>query len=547
MERGALGLLVGRDSEMLSPMASELNRPPVCPGREWRRILPTVLVFLGLSVGSAAFLLNCPPLWRDYDGLIQIATRPSDMTLLQYPAAYPAFSRLHIYLAQFCQRGFPSKKAPLNLRKSVPLNDAGLLALLLSQQLALALALTYFVLIGAEGWPASALVIALLLSNPAIFLAAQLISTEALSQSLLVLFCALSLDLLRRARPAPWQWLAYTGALFTLILTRHANAVFGGLAPLAFLARAAHGRWAGGRWVSAPWRSAALLSVLGLLAIQGAEWTTRGLCRVFEVTYRETGARGPSEKLGFVEAMPTGERAAFVAGLQAHARDPVVREAIPLLARNASWDKQRGEIEKILVRDNPELSRETVAVQADAALRMVVQEYYRTGNVYLLRESWQNVVRALAATPTQLADYYLEVAAASIDLYPSEPWMLKLTRGLRACSPEAKGRIRAFQRVLWFQLWNWLPQGVVLLASSASALLLLARKIGDPARLLFALALTVIAVVATVLTFVFVHFELRFTSTANLLGFLALGLVVATFVESRTQAQPLPRKDSNLD
>ena len=60
-------------------------------------MLGILAVFLALGLGVA---LTCPPLWRDDDGLIQITSRPNDMVLLQYPAAYPIFSRMHVYAAE---------------------------------------------------------------------------------------------------------------------------------------------------------------------------------------------------------------------------------------------------------------------------------------------------------------------------------------------------------------------------------------------------------------------------------------------------------------
>ena len=55
----------------------------------WRgKALQVLCLFLFfLSAGLFVFA-NCPPLWRDYDGLIQISNRPGDLTVLQYPAAY---------------------------------------------------------------------------------------------------------------------------------------------------------------------------------------------------------------------------------------------------------------------------------------------------------------------------------------------------------------------------------------------------------------------------------------------------------------------------
>ena len=509
--------------------AAAVSRPV---GR-WRQLRRPLLVFLAFCLPAAFLLFRSPPLWRDYDGLIQIATRPGDMTLLQYPPAYPAFSRLHIYAAQKLGWGRVGPKTRIDLGRNVTLNDPGLRALLVTQQLALTAACTAFVCMAARSRRATAAATLLLLLNAAIFLPAQLISTEALSQSLLVGFAALGLRLVRAAAVAWWEYALYGLLLLLLVLTRHANAVFAGIAPLAFIGFGLRARGTAGVWSRMPWRQILALTVIGILSIEAADGTTRLCCRAFAVPYRETGMRGPSEKLGFVELMPPERRAAFIAGLQARAADPVVREAIPLLAKKAGWGDQRLEIERILRRDHPAWSDETVGVQADAYLGLVVAAYYRTLDPCLVRETLHHVWIVLAhSNPASVCNYYFLVAEQSVELYRAEPWMTKLTQGLSACSEEARTRIESLRHGRWFTL-PLPPHGVILLLAGIGALTLLVRQ-GDYRRCWFALGLVTIAVVALLLTFSFVHFEMRFASVPNLLGYLALALTAATALDLRT-------------
>jgi len=91
------------------------------------------LLFLGTGI---LVLVLCPPIWRDYDGLIQISTRPSDMTILQYPVAYPLFSRVHVYAVTIVQGWIHHHKANIDIAKGWSLNDGGIHALMISQEVA---------------------------------------------------------------------------------------------------------------------------------------------------------------------------------------------------------------------------------------------------------------------------------------------------------------------------------------------------------------------------------------------------------------------------
>src|SRR5205823_5196718 len=129
-------------------------------------------------------------------------------------------------------------------------------------------------------------------------------------------------------------------------------------------------------------------------------------------------------------------------------------EAIPMLARDAGWTYQRGEIEKILRRDDQIVGKEAFETRADAYLGRVVREFYRTGSRYLLIDTLESIWRMLAHTSaTDVSNYYFSDGISSIKLYATEPWMFKLTQGLAVCSPEARDRLVAFQQTPWFRVW----------------------------------------------------------------------------------------------
>ena len=318
------------------------------------------------------------------------------------------------------------------------------------------------------------------------------------------------------------------------IMTRHLNAIFAMLLPLACLLRFA---WEWGRPRRMAWELGGRLAVfaaVGFVGIAGDQVTTRVLCRAFDVPYRGISARATAERLGFVNLMTPPEREAFLANLEATSDDPVIKEAIPLLARSATWVQQREEILTILERTNPRLIPKSLKVKADAYLDRVATLFFQTHNHYLVEETVRSIWHCLAATsPTDVSLFYLQDAAWSIDLYASHPEFSKKTGGLAVCSPAAKERIVAFEANPWLRIWRWAPHGLVLLAGSILALVFLVVKFGDPAIPLFALATAVTAVTATCLTFVLTNYGARFTTVADICAFLTLGLMLGHWVDAR--------------
>jgi hypothetical protein len=520
-----------------APREPENNRASAFVRRlisQWRgKGLQVLCLFLFLLFAGLFVFANCPPLWRDYDGLIQISNHPSDLTLLQYPAAYPFFSRMHVWTARIVNDWRYHTKTPINIKETVALNDTGVNALIVSQHALFALALTAFVRNCARSRLAQWAIAILLASNASLFVISNLISSEALAQILAAAFVALSFRLFLAERLTRADLATYGLCLGVSTLTRHTNSIIAMLAPTACLFRIAF-IWIRER--SNPtllWKQTAIFVLAGFAGLLGANLTTRLMCRVFHVPYHSISGRTASERLGFVDRLPPEERKAFLADLQKRADDPVVKEAIPLLARSAQWDQQRDAVQKIILRDSPTLDKKILSVRSDAVLTRVVSLYFRTGNPEFVRETLDSIWRGLAmANAATVADFYLTRAEDSIDLYASKPDMSKKTRMLSSCSVEAKSRIVEFSRDPWLKLWSWAPHGAILVGSSIAALVFLLRKIGSPLGSLFALATAFTGIFATVLPLILAVYTARFTSVADLFGFLSIAIVVAHGVDS---------------
>ena len=178
--------------------------------------------------------------------------------------------------------------------------------------------------------------------------------------------------------------------------------------------------------------------------------------------------------------MTPPEREAFLADLVFNRffGGPVVKEAIPLCwLRAATWlqqhDKDHG---------NPPATirwacrRKTRGRSRRTYPDRVASLYFQTHNHYLVQETLNSIWRCLSATsPVDLNEYYLKNGAWSVDLYASRYNSGKKTHGTaRVRSAKAKQRITAMEGSLWIRLWQWVPYGVIFLASSVAALVILA-------------------------------------------------------------------------
>src|SRR5215211_3126557 len=91
-------------------------------------------------------LCSIPPLWRDVDAYVQLTRPPGFETILRYGPLYCFVARIPLYFGfaiDCLKASAPLPKASFFVHPT--LTDSGVLALLVSQHLALGLATFYFI------------------------------------------------------------------------------------------------------------------------------------------------------------------------------------------------------------------------------------------------------------------------------------------------------------------------------------------------------------------------------------------------------------------
>ena len=94
--------------------------------------------FIALAPGSIFVRAQLPPLWRDYDSLLQINNPPGHNNLLQFPALYPFVSRLPVLFVSGLHWLRHDRPLHIDANASVALNDSGIYLLILAQHLSFA-------------------------------------------------------------------------------------------------------------------------------------------------------------------------------------------------------------------------------------------------------------------------------------------------------------------------------------------------------------------------------------------------------------------------
>ena len=115
-------------------------RPPVL---QWG----ATLLLLSLLVAPSIWMLSVlPPLWRDIDAYIQVTQPPGVQTILQYGPLYCLVARIPLYFGyamDSLKAGNPVSPVAFLLHPT--LTDSGVLALLLSQHVALCCSAFYLI------------------------------------------------------------------------------------------------------------------------------------------------------------------------------------------------------------------------------------------------------------------------------------------------------------------------------------------------------------------------------------------------------------------
>ncbi|HWX17220.1 MAG TPA: hypothetical protein VNY07_11575 [Chthoniobacterales bacterium] len=453
----------------------------------------TILCALGLLPGSVIATARLPPLWRDTDGLFQVASPPGQVTLLHFPALYPFLSRLPILLVSAWRSAGHLHSLQLSVGRWVALNDAGLLLLIAGQQLALIFALALLTVTCTKHPILRCLIVVVFLCNPVLFIGAQLISSEALASILLILLIAIAVELSRRQELSPNGIIALGVCLYANAMTRHLNAIGAALLPMASLLgviahirKGSEGRIYFKRFV--------VTCAVGLVAIVAANLTTRGLCVIFREPYRSTVARTAISRLDLIDQMSAADRANYLRGLQAKASDPITKEAIPaILAAKEYWGGSMRVIEHLIQRQQGELKGTELHAMADHYLEEICVLYYRSLPPIALADIGDAIIRSLTSTtPTQVIQYLYTNADYSLKIYRSNPALHQRTAHLKSCSPIAAAAIKRAETTLWLRGLDKVPCGItlVLLLALATILRSLERFDRNVLCLLYALAIT---------------------------------------------------------
>ena len=267
------------------------------PVLEWgRRLLLLVLLF----APSIWMLSVIPPLWRDIDAYIQVTQPPGAQTILQYGPLYCLVARIPLYLgyAIDCLRvGNPVPPVAFFLHPT--LTDSGVLALLLSQHLALCCSAFYLISVASRLFLVRLLLAGVWAVNPLFYTFAHCVGSETLSMILLLLLGATGIRIISHRRKVPrTEWLLFGLLLWLSILTRHLNALLAMLMPVTFLLLSAHRltmaaftrsklmRRGQRLWARHGLQKAAVTLVIGLSCIVLANVSLRGLCYAAHIPYQ---------------------------------------------------------------------------------------------------------------------------------------------------------------------------------------------------------------------------------------------------------------------
>lgn len=424
----------------------------------------TLLCALGLLSGSIFVMARLPPLWRDYDGLGQIASPPGDLTLLASPHLYPFLSRLPVlFVSGLCNIGHPSS-FHLGINRWVALNDAGLFLLIAIQQLLLVFALALLTVTCSRRPVIRCLIVVLLLCHPVLFVGAQFVSSEALGSTFLIFLIAVAVELSRREYLNRNCLLALGFCLYAAIMTRHIAIIYAALMPVTYLlATIARVRNPENRRTH--FRKFLATCGIGLIAIVAANLTTRVLCFALREPYRSVVARTAIYRFDLIDRMPAEDRDRYLQALQASAPDPITKEAIPaVLAAKEYWGGSMHVIEKLIERDNGKLKSAELHARADYYLSEICRLYYRSLPPVALADIQDAIVRSLIrTTPAEVLSFLYGVAEESPNIYRSIPNFRKSTAHLKSCSLEAQSTIRRAKSIWWLRgMGNNIPCGITL-------------------------------------------------------------------------------------
>jgi hypothetical protein len=304
------------------------------------------LLLLGLLAAPSIWMLSViPPLWKDIDAYIQVTQPPGVQTILQYGPLYCLIARIPLYFgfALECLRaGNPVPSVAFFFYPT--LTDSGVLALLLSQHMALCFSAFYLISVVSRRFLVRLLLAGVWAFNPLFYTFAHCVGSEALSMILLLLFGATGIRIISHRRNAPrTEWLLLGLLLWLSILTRHLNVLLAMLMPATFLLLSAHRlivaaftrskliRRGQRLWARHSLQQAAIALVIGLSCIVLANVSLRGLCYAANIPYQFQAGPSFLGRLEFLARLPSKKADEFLDQITRDTSAPDVKKIISQL------------------------------------------------------------------------------------------------------------------------------------------------------------------------------------------------------------------------
>lgn len=387
------------------------HESPLC---EWGA---TLLLLVLLSAPSVWMLSVIPPLWKDIDAYIQVTQPPGAQTILQYGPPYCLVARIPLYIGYTlgCLRS-GNPVSPVAFLLHPTLTDSGVLALVLSQHVALCCSAFYLISAVSRNFLVRLLLAGIWAANPLFYTLAHCVGSETLSMILLLLYGATGVRIISHRRKAPrTEWLLFSLLLWLLILTRHINALLAMLMPVTFLLLGAHrltvaafsrsklARRGQRLWARHDLQMATVALLIGVGCIVLANVSLRGLCYAADIPCQSQVGFSFLGRLEFLTRLPPEKANEFLDQAARDASAPDVKNVIfqlrEAIHEPAGWESSafRRKAETVLSKPEkeflPTLNRAVLAFlwpPRDVFVRAVATDFTKARLTTI-----PNVVRSL--------------------------------------------------------------------------------------------------------------------------------------------------------
>lgn len=282
-------------------------------------------------------MVTIPPLWRDADAYVQLTQPPLIATFWNHGPAYCYLSKIPLFIGEHVERWQRRPPSPgARVDPSQPaLTDTGVWILIVSQHLALNLALFYFIAaVTRRFWIRLALAL-IWASNALFYTLAHCVGSETLGVILVAIFCTKALRLARSPEEPTWkQWYSYAIILLLCLATRDLNLAFTLVLPATFLTA-----WVQQKFVrpagrpSRPTRhlaNAIIAAVLSIACVILADSAEHSLARKTRLHPHSRIGFTFMWRLRFLDALAPEARTAMLEKVKARAPNDSVRYLINL-------------------------------------------------------------------------------------------------------------------------------------------------------------------------------------------------------------------------